>query len=89
MLSFHLRIETAETVRTAYDRLTVQVLNASGRVLKTCATYSNLDANASYAQKTCDLRPYIGQTVMIKFTGTEDETLKTAFLIDDMSLDVR
>ena len=88
-LNFHLRIETAETVRTAYDRLTVQVLNASGRVLNTCATYSNLEANAGYAQKTCDLSPYIGQTVTIKFTGTEDESLKTGFLIDDVSLDVR
>ena len=88
-LNFHLRIETDETARIAYDNLTVQVLNASGRVLRTCATYSNLNASPNYVQRTCDLRPYIGQTVTIKFTGTEDESLKTGFLIDDVSLDVR
>ena len=85
-LSFYLQIETAETLAIAYDKLTLQVLNASGQVLMDCGTYSNLNASASYVLKTCDLSPYIGQTVTIKFTGIEDESLKTGFLIDDMSL---
>ena len=65
------------------------MLNASGAALKTCAAYSNLNANSGYAQKTCDLSAYIGQTVTIKVTGTEDDSLQTSFLIDDVALDVK
>ena len=89
-LSFYLRVDTAETTTTtAYDKLTVQVLNSAGSVLKTCNTYSNLNKSTSYAQKTCDLSAYIGQTVTVKFTGTEDSSLQTSFLIDDVALNVQ
>ena len=89
-LGFYLKIDTEETTSTdAYDTLKVQVLNASGAVLKTCATYSNLNASSSYVLKTCDLSAYLGQTVTIKFTGIEDDSLQTSFVIDDSALNVK
>ncbi len=89
-LTFYLHVDTAETTTsTAYDKLTVQVLNSSGTVLKTLATYSNLNAASGYAQKTFDLSGYIGQTVTLKFTGTEDSSLQTSFVVDDVNLNVQ
>jgi hypothetical protein len=89
-LSYYLHIDTAETsTSTAYDTLTVQVLNGSGTVLKTLATYSNLNAAAGYAQHTSDVSAYIGQTVTIKFTGKEDASLQTSFVLDDITLTVQ
>src|SRR5262249_23141391 len=44
-LTFWLHIDTAETTTTkVYDTLSVQILNSSGTVLATLATYSNLNA---------------------------------------------
>ncbi len=86
-LSFWLHINTAETSTTiAYDTLKVQVLNSAGTVLATLATYSNLSAASGYTQHSFNLGSYIGQTVTIKFTGTEDSTLQTSFVIDDTAL---
>ena len=79
-LTFWLKITTAETTTsTAYDTLTVKVGST------TLATYSNLNASG-YAQKSFSLAAYAGQTVTITFTGTEDSTLQTSFLIDDTAL---
>ncbi|NKJ22129.1 MULTISPECIES: PKD domain-containing protein [Dyella] len=89
-LTFYLHIDTAETTTTtAYDKLTVQVLNSSGTVLKTLATYSNLNKASGYTQRSFDLSAYIGQTVTIKFTGTEDSSLQTSFVLDDVNLNVQ
>ncbi|NKJ21200.1 protease pro-enzyme activation domain-containing protein [Dyella sp. SG609] len=89
-LTFYLHVDTAETTTsTAYDKLNVQVLNSSGTVLKTLATYSNLNKASGYSLKTFDLSAYIGQTVTIKFTGTEDSSLQTSFVLDDVNLNVQ
>ncbi|MFJ6718703.1 putative Ig domain-containing protein [Streptomyces sp. NPDC091259] len=80
-LSYYVHIDTAETTTTtAYDKLTVQANST------TLASYSNLNKNTGYAQKTFDLSSYAGQTVTLKFTGTEDSTLQTSFVIDDTAL---
>jgi hypothetical protein len=85
--SFWLHIDTAETTTaTAYDKLTVQLLNSSGAVLTTLATYSNLNKNTGYAQKTFDVSAYKGQVVKVSFKGVEDSQLQTSFVIDDVSL---
>ncbi len=79
-LSFWLKIDTAETTTsTAYDKLTVKV---GSTVL---ATYSNLN-HAGYTLKTVPLGAYAGQTVTITFTGTEDSSLQTSFVIDDTAV---
>jgi len=89
-LSYYLHIDTAETTTsTAYDKLTVQVYSSSGTLLKTLATYSNLNAASGYAVHTNSLAAYIGQTVTIKFTGTEDSSAQTSFVLDDVTLNVQ
>jgi hypothetical protein len=87
--SFWLHIDTAETTTTtAYDTLKVQVLNSSGTVLSTLHTYSNLDHNTGYAQHSFSLSAYAGQKITLKFTGTEDVSLQTSFVIDDTAVNV-
>jgi PKD repeat protein len=87
--SFWLHVNTAETTTsTQYDTLKVQVLNSSGTVLSTLHTYSNLDHNTGYAQRSFSLSGYAGQTVTLKFTGSEDYEYQTSFVIDDTALNV-
>ncbi|GAA0711510.1 PKD domain-containing protein [Dokdonella soli] len=89
-LQYYLHIDTAETTTTtAYDKLTVGVYNSSGTLLKTLATYSNLNAASGYTVHSNDVSAYIGQTVTIKFTGTEDASLQTSFVLDDVTLTVQ
>jgi len=86
-LTFWLHVDTEETsTTTAYDTLTVQLQNSSGGVLATLATYSNLNKNTGYAQKTFDVSAYKGQTVKIYFKGVEGSQYATSFVIDDVSL---
>ena len=80
-LSFYLHVDTAETTTTtAYDKLTVKAGS------NTLATYSNLNAGSGYAQKTFDVSALAGQTVTLTFTGVEDASLQTSFVIDDAAL---
>lgn len=57
-------------------------------MLTTLAAYSNLDHNTGYTQHTVDVSGYAGQTVTVKFTGTETDTSggTTDFVIDDTAL---
>ncbi|WP_052432670.1 putative Ig domain-containing protein [Streptacidiphilus carbonis] len=86
--SFYLHIDTAETGSTAYDTLKVQVLNSSGTVLGTLATFSNTNAAGGYTQHSYSLASYAGQTVTLKFTGAEDYTKQTSFVVDDAAVNV-
>ena len=86
--SFWLHIDTSETTTTtAFDTLKVQVLSGS-TVLSTLATFSNLNHISGYAQHSVSLASFIGQTITIKFTGTEDSSLQTSFVDDDTALNV-
>jgi PKD repeat protein len=87
--SYWLHVDTAETTTTTkYDTLNVQVLNSSGTVLGTLATYSNLDHVTGYVQHSFNLSAYAGQNITLKFTGSEDYELQTSFVIDDTALNV-
>jgi subtilase family serine protease len=87
-LSFWLHIDTDEyTTTTAYDTFKVQVLSGS-TVLGTLATFSNLDAADGYTPYSYSLAPYIGQTITLKFTGSEDSSLQTSFVLDDTAANV-
>ncbi len=90
-LSFWLHIDTSDGTTTAYDTFKVQVLNSSGTVLATLATYSNKNAsqfdpstNNGYAQVTLSGLTYSG-SITIKFTGKETDGLggTTDFTLDD------
>ncbi|MFF4814594.1 protease pro-enzyme activation domain-containing protein [Kitasatospora sp. NPDC001309] len=82
-LTFALHIDTAETGSTPYDTLTLQ---ANGTTVK---TWSNVDAAAGYVQQTVDLTSFAGRSVTLKFTGTEDGSNQTSFVIDDVALNVK
>jgi hypothetical protein len=89
-LSFWLHIDTAETTTTtAFDTLQVQVLNTSGTVLATLGTFSNLNHATGYQQHSFSVIQFKGQTVQIRFIGTEDSSLQTSFVIDDTALNVQ
>jgi hypothetical protein len=80
-LTFWLHIDTKETSRTtAFDKLTVQIGSS------TLVTLSNLNAAAGYAQRSFDVSTLAGQTATVKFTGTEDASLQTSFVVDDTAL---
>ena len=86
-LSFYVSIDTAETTTSiAYDKLSVQILNSSGTLLATLASYSNLNKNSTYTQKVFDVSSYRGQTIRVRFYATEDSSLQTSFVIDNTAL---
>ncbi|WP_438290723.1 putative Ig domain-containing protein [Streptomyces sp. HUAS TT7] len=82
-LTYYLHIDTNETTTsTAYDKLTVTAGST------TLASYSNLNKNTGFAQKSFDLSSFAGQTVTIKFNGVEDSSLQTSFVVDDTAVNV-
>jgi Zn-dependent metalloprotease len=78
-LNYYLWIDTEDEPSAAYDKLT---LTANGTTL---ASLSNLDAGSGYVLRTASLAAFAGQSVTLKWTGTEDAALATNFLIDDVS----
>jgi hypothetical protein len=81
--TFWLHIDTAETTTTtAYDKLTVKAGST------TLATYSNLNKGTGYSQKSFSLSSFAGQTVTISFSGAEDSSLQTSFVVDDTAVNV-
>ena len=52
----------------------------------TIATFSNLNAAAGYTQHSFSLGSLAGQSVTLKFTGTEDSSLQTSFVVDDTAV---
>jgi Zn-dependent metalloprotease len=81
-LQFYLHIDTEESGSTAYDKLTVKAGST------TLATYSNANAAAGYSLKSIDVSSFAGQTVSISFTGAEDSSLATSFVVDDTALNL-
>lgn len=79
-LSFYLHVDTAETGTTAYDKLTVKVGST------TEATYSNASAATGYQLRSFDVGAFAGQTVTVSFSGVEDASLQTSFVLDDTAL---
>jgi hypothetical protein len=83
VLSFYLHIDTAErTTTTAYDKLTVTLGST------TLATYSNLNKAAGYVLHSFNVAGFAGQTVTLTFTGAEDSSLQTSFVVDDTAVTV-
>jgi peptidase M1-like protein len=80
-LTFWLRVTSSETTSsTQYDKLVVKLATT------TVASYSNLDKGSGYVERTVDVSGFLGQTVTLGFTGTEDSSLATTFAVDDVGL---
>ena len=81
--SFYLHIDTAETsTTTQFDKLTVE-LGATKLM-----TFSNLNHANGYVQRSVNISSLAGTTATLKFTGSEDASLQTSFIIDDVSVAV-
>jgi len=87
-LNFYLWIVTRGNKPTADDTLTVEIRDASGALLATLGTFSNLDANATYTQRRFDISRFRGQRIRISFTGIQKNGPPTWFLLDDVGLNV-
>ncbi|MEU6093184.1 S53 family peptidase [Streptomyces sp. NPDC047085] len=85
-LTFWLHTDTDQPNTTPHDVLNVQVLK--GSTTTTLATYSNANAAPGYVQHSFNLAPYIGQTITLRFVGTQTSSLRTSFVIDDTALNV-
>jgi len=82
-LSFYLHIDSSEsTTSIAYDKLTVKIGST------TLATYSNLNKASGYSLKSFNVSSFAGQTVTVSFSGVEDSSLQTSFVVDDTALNV-
>jgi PKD repeat protein len=87
-LQYYLHIDTAETTTsTAYDTLTVALYSGS-TLVRTVATYSNLNKNTGYTVHTNALTSsdLSHSSLTLKFTGKEDSSLQTSFVLDDVTL---
>ncbi len=86
-LSYALHVETKDTsTSVASDTFAVQVRNSAGAILKTLATYSNLNAATGYKVYSFDLAAFRGQTIQLYFLGAEDAALSTGFILDKVNL---
>jgi Zn-dependent metalloprotease len=79
-LTYYVHIGTSEPTTVARDTMTVR---AGSKVLQ---TLSNRDAAGGYALKTVDLSAYLGQTISLSFTGVENSSRPTSFVVDDTSV---
>jgi hypothetical protein len=79
-LSYYLSISSSEGTSTAYDKLTVTV---NGTAVQ---SFSNVNKGTGYVQRSVSLSAYAGQTVTLKWTGTEDYSLQTSFFVDDTAV---
>ncbi|MEO7753233.1 MAG: M4 family metallopeptidase [Terracoccus sp.] len=80
-LTYWVRIDTAETTTSrAYDTATVS-LNGT-----TKKSYSNLSTpKSTWSQVSLDLTAYKGTSVTVKFAASEDSSLQTSFVFDDVA----
>ncbi len=89
-LSFWLHIDTKEVSHVRkFDKLTAGLYDTHGNLLQTLHTFSNLDAASGYTQYSYNISSFIGQTVRVQFNGTEDASLPTSFVVDDVTLRVK
>ena len=87
-LSFWLNVQSNDPAKKASDTLKVEVVNSKNKVLTTLATFSNKTATG-YALHSYSLSKYLGQTVTIKFIGTQKLAKHTtSFLVDDTALNI-
>ena len=82
-LSYWIRTDTAESGSTAYDTMKVQVTSAG--TTTTLETFSNVGTNSTYTLNSHSLAAFKGKTITIKFVSSEDYSLQTSFVVDDVT----
>ncbi|TWP38059.1 hypothetical protein FGL98_04215 [Leekyejoonella antrihumi] len=79
-LTYYLHVDSSEGTYYPYDTFAVTAGS------KTVSTASNENQGSGYVKHTVNLSAFAGQTVKLKFTGTEDSSLQTSFVVDDGSV---
>ncbi len=89
-LSFQASIVTSETGTTAYDRLYVEIVDAStNALLQQVASLSNVNKTTSattYVLRSASIVAHKGKNVKVRLRATTDGSLATTFRVDSVSL---
>jgi hypothetical protein len=88
MFTYWVEVHSTVTNKTqqAKNTLDLDVLNASGKVVKTVLVATAANHGTKYVKHTINLASYAGQTITIKFIGTEVSGGSTSFLEDSNAL---
>jgi subtilase family serine protease len=76
------------TTKQAENKLVLEVLNSSGTVVQTVPVATAANNGTSYVEYSTNLASYIGQTITVKFVGTEVSGGNTSFFEDTNALNV-
>ncbi len=89
-VSFYVRVGTADSTTTPYDKLYASIQPVSGVTLPQIWTLDNTFAYPGWWHVTLTYNevPYAGQAVRLYIRATTDSTLYTAFLVDAASVQV-
>ena len=90
VLTYWVEVNSNVTSKTlqAQNKLVLEVLNSSGTVLQTVPVATAANHGTKYVEYTTNLASYIGQTITLKFVGTEVNGGNTAFFEDSNALNV-
>jgi subtilase family serine protease len=76
------------TTKQAENKLVLEILNSSGTVVQTVPVATAANNGTSYVEYSTNLASYIGQTITVKFVGTEVSGGNTSFFEDTNALNV-
>jgi len=81
-------VEVNSTVTSTKNALVLDILNSSGTVLAATTVATAANNGSSYVEYSTNLASYIGQTITVKFVGTEVSGGNTSFFEDSNALNV-
>jgi subtilase family serine protease len=81
-------VEVNSTTSSTANKLVLEVLNSSGTVVRTVPVATAANKGTKYVEYTTNLASYIGQTITLKFVGTEANGGNTSFFEDSNALNV-
>lgn len=85
-LGFYLWIVSRERSSRPTDILNVEIRDASGALIERIATFSNLDASASWLPRRFDVKRFAGRTIRVAFSGVQAQGAPTWFYLDDVTV---
>jgi hypothetical protein len=81
-------VEVNSTTTNTNNKLVLDILNASGTVVQTVPVATAANNGSRYVEYTTNLGAYIGQTITVKFIGTEVNGGNTDFFEDSNAINV-
>ena len=81
-------VEVNSTTTNTNNKLVLDILNASGTVVQTVPVATAANNGSKYVEFTTSLGAYIGQTITVKFVGTEVSGGNTSFFEDSNAINV-